>query len=159
MSRRTLLVSGLLFAAAHILLFLPLPAAWQPHLVQAAAALILGGFLPGFLLVHVLVGQGEAAPPWWEHAVLGAGAAYVVLVGGMLLLSYLPGGPTLPATLALFDALTLGLGAWVIWRNKRRPLPADARPFRDAFLYGGVILVLLFRPQGLFAPVGAKPRV
>ena len=38
-------------------------------------------------------------------------------------------------------------------------LPPEARPFRDAFLYGLVILVLLARPQGLFAPAGAKPRV
>lgn len=38
-------------------------------------------------------------------------------------------------------------------------LPIEARPFRDAFLYGLVILVLLLRPQGLFATAGAKPRV
>lgn len=38
-------------------------------------------------------------------------------------------------------------------------LPADARPFRDAFLYGLVILVLLLRPQGIFASSSAKPRV
>jgi len=38
-------------------------------------------------------------------------------------------------------------------------LPAEARPFREAFVYGLVILVLLLRPQGLFAPASAKPRV
>lgn len=38
-------------------------------------------------------------------------------------------------------------------------LPIEARPFRDAFLYGLVILVLLLRPQGLFASASAKPRV
>lgn len=38
-------------------------------------------------------------------------------------------------------------------------LPIEARPFRDAFLYGLVILVLILRPQGLFAFAGAKPRV
>lgn len=38
-------------------------------------------------------------------------------------------------------------------------LPIEARPFRDAFLYGLVILVLLLRPQGLFATASAKPRV
>lgn len=119
-TRRTLLAGGLLFAAAHLLLFLPLPAALQPHLVQAVAALILAGFLPGFLLVHALIGQGSAPAPWWEAAVLGAGAAYVVLVGGMLGLSYLPGGPTLFATLLLFDALTLGLALWVFWAGRQR---------------------------------------
>lgn len=38
-------------------------------------------------------------------------------------------------------------------------LPAEVRPFRDAFLYALVILVLLLRPQGLFAAASAKPRV
>jgi branched-chain amino acid transport system permease protein len=38
-------------------------------------------------------------------------------------------------------------------------LPAEVRTFRDAFLYGLVILVLLLRPQGLFATASAKPRV
>ena len=38
-------------------------------------------------------------------------------------------------------------------------LPIDARPFRDAFLYTFVIVVLLVRPQGLFASQSAKPRV
>ena len=31
--------------------------------------------------------------------------------------------------------------------------------FRDAFVYGAVIVVLLVRPQGLFAPKSAKQRV
>ena len=38
-------------------------------------------------------------------------------------------------------------------------LPLDARPFRDAFLYTLVIVCLLLRPQGLFMPASAKPRV
>jgi branched-chain amino acid transport system permease protein len=38
-------------------------------------------------------------------------------------------------------------------------LPIDARPFRDAFVYGAVIICLLWRPQGLFAPKSAKQRV
>ncbi len=38
-------------------------------------------------------------------------------------------------------------------------LPLEARPFRDAFLYTFVIVVLLVRPQGLFAAHSAKPRV
>lgn len=38
-------------------------------------------------------------------------------------------------------------------------LPLDARPFRDAFVYALVIVVLLWRPQGLFAPRTAKQRV
>jgi len=38
-------------------------------------------------------------------------------------------------------------------------LPLEARPFRDAFLYTLVIVSLLLRPQGLFVPKSAKPRV
>ena len=38
-------------------------------------------------------------------------------------------------------------------------LPLEARPFRDAFVYALVIVVLLLRPQGLFAPRSAKQRV
>jgi branched-chain amino acid transport system permease protein len=38
-------------------------------------------------------------------------------------------------------------------------LPLDARPFRDAFVYALVIAVLIWRPQGLFAPRSARQRV
>jgi branched-chain amino acid transport system permease protein len=38
-------------------------------------------------------------------------------------------------------------------------LPADLRPFREAFLFVAVILVLLIRPQGLFPARGLKERV
>jgi branched-chain amino acid transport system permease protein len=38
-------------------------------------------------------------------------------------------------------------------------LPAELRPFREAFLFLGVILVLLARPQGLFPARGLKERV
>ena len=35
-------------------------------------------------------------------------------------------------------------------------LPPDARAFRDAFVYGAVILVLIFRPQGLLTARGTE---
>jgi branched-chain amino acid transport system permease protein len=38
-------------------------------------------------------------------------------------------------------------------------LPLDARPFRDAFVYGAVIVTLLARPNGLFASKSSKQRV
>lgn len=38
-------------------------------------------------------------------------------------------------------------------------LPADLRPARDAFLYGLVIFVLLWRPQGLFVKKSSGERV
>ena len=38
-------------------------------------------------------------------------------------------------------------------------LPLEARPFRDAFVYALVIAVLIWRPQGLFAPRSSRQRV
>lgn len=38
-------------------------------------------------------------------------------------------------------------------------LPIDARPFRDAFVYAAVIVSLIWRPNGIFAPKSAKQRV
>ena len=38
-------------------------------------------------------------------------------------------------------------------------LPLEARPFRDAFVYGAVIVSLIWRPQGLFAPSSTKQRI
>ena len=38
-------------------------------------------------------------------------------------------------------------------------LPVEARPFRDAFVYGAVIVMLLWRPQGLLPAGGGKERV
>ena len=60
---------------------------------------------------------------------------------------------------SLSGAVAAGLAIGAASALLQAGLPAEVRPFRDAFLYGGVILVLLFRPQGLFAAVGAKPRV
>ncbi len=60
---------------------------------------------------------------------------------------------------SLSGAVAAGLGIGAVSALLQAGLPAEARPFRDAFLYGGVILVLLFRPQGLFASAGSKPRV
>lgn len=38
-------------------------------------------------------------------------------------------------------------------------LPPEARVFRDAFVFGAVIVVLIFRPQGLIAARGSGERV
>ncbi len=38
-------------------------------------------------------------------------------------------------------------------------LPPDARPFRDAFVYGAVIAMLIWRPNGLFTSKATKQRV
>ena len=60
---------------------------------------------------------------------------------------------------SLSGAVAAGLGIGGVSALLQAGLPAEARAFRDAFLYAAVILVLLFRPQGLFAPAGSKPRV
>jgi branched-chain amino acid transport system permease protein len=38
-------------------------------------------------------------------------------------------------------------------------LPVDWRAFREAFVFGLVILILLFRPQGLFPAAGFQERI
>lgn len=38
-------------------------------------------------------------------------------------------------------------------------LPLEARPFRDAFVYGAVIVMLIWRPNGLLPSKSAKERV
>ena len=38
-------------------------------------------------------------------------------------------------------------------------LPLDARPFRDAFVYGAVIVTLIWRPNGLLTAKSARQRV
>ncbi|SEM64158.1 amino acid/amide ABC transporter membrane protein 1, HAAT family [Gemmobacter aquatilis] len=60
---------------------------------------------------------------------------------------------------SLPGAVAAGLALGAVSALLQAFLPPEARPFRDAFLYGLVILVLLFRPQGLFASASAKPRV
>ncbi|MCE5972738.1 branched-chain amino acid ABC transporter permease [Sinirhodobacter sp. WL0062] len=60
---------------------------------------------------------------------------------------------------SLAGAVAAGLALGAASALLQAGLPPEARPFRDAFLYALVIFVLLFRPQGLFASAGAKPRV
>ncbi|MFP1643439.1 branched-chain amino acid ABC transporter permease [Pontitalea aquivivens] len=59
---------------------------------------------------------------------------------------------------SLAGAVAAGFAIGAVSVALQAALPIEARPFRDAFLYGLVIMVLLFRPQGLFA-TAAKPRV
>ena len=60
---------------------------------------------------------------------------------------------------SLTGAVAAGLGIGAVSVLLQAALPTEARPFRDAFLYGLVSLGLLLRPQGLFASASAKPRV
>src|SRR3989338_899001 len=85
------------------------------------------------------------------------GVADVRMGGQIMLVAFIAtvvgGMGSLPGAVAAGFAL----GAASVARQAA--LPIEARPFRDAFLYGLVILVLLLRPQGLFAAASAKPRV
>lgn len=107
-----------------------------------ASAFALSGALAAVVALVLVAQTGVADVRMGGQIMLVAFIATVV--GGM---GSLPGAVAAGLGIGAASAL---LQAW---------LPAEARPFRDAFLYGGVILVLLFRPQGLFAPVGAKLRV
>ncbi|HQY93079.1 hypothetical protein, partial [Caldilinea sp.] len=100
-------------ALAHGLLLAPLP-----PLGQALAALAIAGLLPGALLVEALVGQSASRPDLFERVLYSAAAAYTVMVVVMLLVSYLPGGPTQLVTLLAFDAVTLALAGWIWWRRR-----------------------------------------
>jgi branched-chain amino acid transport system permease protein len=60
---------------------------------------------------------------------------------------------------SLPGAVAAGLAIGAASALLQAGLPDVARPFRDAILYALVIVVLLFRPQGLFAAADAKPRV
>ncbi len=85
------------------------------------------------------------------------GVADVKMGGQIMLVAFiatvLGGLGSLPGAVAagfMVGIVSVVLQAW---------LPLEARPFRDAFLYSLVIVCLLVRPQGLFVPASAKPRV
>ena len=137
-------------AVANALLFVPLP-----PLVQALAVLVLAGFLPGALLVEALVGQSASRPDWLERILYSTAAAFTVMVTVMLLVSYLPGGPTQLPTLLAFDALSLALLGWVWWRGRRVTPGAPVWPFDmdRRWFWAGIISLLvvgaIFRFVGL----------
>lgn len=60
---------------------------------------------------------------------------------------------------SLYGAVVAGFLIGAASVGMQVALPLDARPFRDAFVYGLVIVVLLLRPQGLFAPKSSKQRI
>lgn len=107
-----------------------------------AGAFALSGALAAVVALVMVAQTGVADVRMGGQIMLIAFIATVV--GGM---GSLPG--------AVAAGLALGAASALLQAG----LPDAARPFRDAFLYALVILVLLFRPQGLFAAASAKPRV
>jgi len=91
--------------------------------VQALAALLLCGLLPGGLLVDLAVGRSAAPPTRAERAALAIGMGYVALVFGMLLLSYLPGPLDTWQVHAGYGALAAVLLALIWHRDRVREHP------------------------------------
>jgi branched-chain amino acid transport system permease protein len=99
-----------------------------------AAAFVLSGLLAGAAAV-LLVGQTGAVSPTIGLPPLLIGLVAVVIGG----LGSLPG--------AVLGAYILGCASVALQVG----LPVDARPFRDAFLFAVVILILTVRPEGILA--------
>ncbi|MDI9349441.1 MAG: branched-chain amino acid ABC transporter permease [Candidatus Symbiobacter sp.] len=59
----------------------------------------------------------------------------------------------------LFGAVMAGFLVGLVTTLLQVTLPLELRGFRDALVYAAVILMLLWRPQGLFASATAKERV
>lgn len=100
-----------------------------------AAAFAVSGFMAGIVAVFWVGSSGQTWPTVGLQPVLIAFIASVV--GGMATLK----GAVLGGYVLGF--LTMGLQTW---------LPQGVNAYRDAVMFGIVILVLLFRPEGLIRP-------
>jgi hypothetical protein len=148
---------ALLVVLAHLAIWLA-----PFHVVKACAALVLAGFLPGLLLVELLLRRSASPPGEGETLLYGAGLGYGVIVLVMLLLSYLPGGIEWWMTFITFDALLLVL--LVLYWLKGRTPPANydlsmrtppPRPSRlPPMLLVGVVVLLLAGGYLRFANLG-----
>lgn len=105
-------------------------------------AFALSGGLAGAIGLMMITQTGVADIRMGVPIMLVAFIATVI--GGL--------GSLIGAVIAAFaiGLVSVSLQAW---------LPLDARPYRDALVYGLVIVVLIWRPQGLFVPATHKERV
>lgn len=120
--KREVFVAGVvgLLAVAYAVVIAPVPLAFK-----SLAVLSITAYLPGLLLVEVLVGGGENRPDLWERTLYSVAVGYGLAVVLTLLLSYLPGGLRGWQVALAYSALTLGMLA-LIWRRGRPPLtPPD----------------------------------
>lgn len=132
----------ILAACAHVPFFLPTPLLT----LDALAALLLAGFLPGLLVVVWLVGRCPAPPTRWEMALYSMGAGYGCMVTAMLALSYLPGGVTRTQVLLTFDALLVVLALLVAGQRSvhaaHSPLTTrHSLPRFDRWLLAGLLML------------------
>ncbi len=107
-----------------------------------AAAFALSGILAGVVTVLFVAQTGVVEPR------MGLGLVVIAFVSTVI------GGLGSLAGAALGGAL-VGLSSVLL----QAFLPVAMRPFREAFVFAAVIVVLLFRPQGLFAARGLRERV
>lgn len=104
-----------------------------------AVAFLISGAFAGIVAVLLVARTGTASPTMGiTPLIIGIVA---VVVGGMESLS----GAVLGGLILGF--LTTGLQVL---------LPLDLQPFRDAVVFGAVIVFLLFRPQGIFGWSAAR---
>jgi branched-chain amino acid transport system permease protein len=107
-----------------------------------AASFAISGFLAGIAAFLLVAQTGTVSPTMGLSAVL-AGFVAIVMGGMGSLRGAVIGGMVL-------GILTVALQAY---------LPDDLRFYRDAFVYTAVIVILLFRPQGIIVPRTARTRV
>lgn len=102
----------------------------------------IGGLIAG--VVSILVMAQTGVLDYRMGVLLIVYAFFATVVGGM--------GSLLGASLGGFvlGSVSVLLQAY---------LPPELRPFRDAFLFAIVIIILLLRPQGLIVPRSARERV
>jgi branched-chain amino acid transport system permease protein len=114
--------------------------------VRANRVIMLAFALSGMLAAAV--GMILAAQSGTADIQMGANVMLVAfiatVIGG---LGSLPG--------AVIAGFLIGLISTLM----QAKLPIDARPFRDAFVYAAVVVSLIWRPNGIFAPKSAKQRV
>lgn len=107
-----------------------------------AAAFAISGVLAGVASLLFVAQTGTVSPTLGITPLVVA--FFATVLGG---LGSLPGAVLgaflLSAITELFQAV----------------LPVDLRAFRDAFVYGLVIVLLLVRPQGLLVPASARTRI
>jgi branched-chain amino acid transport system permease protein len=107
-----------------------------------AAAFAISGLLAAIASLLFLAQTGTVSPTLGITPLVIA--FFATVLGG---LGSLPGAVLGAFVLSAFTELFQAV------------LPADLKPFRDAFVYGLVVILLLVRPQGLLAPVSGRARI
>jgi branched-chain amino acid transport system permease protein len=107
-----------------------------------AGAFALSGALAAIAAILIVAQTGTVSPTVGLQPVIIAFVA--TIVGGLG---------------SLFGAAIGGFGIGVLTVVLQAALPEELRPYRDALVYSGVILVLLLRPHGLVASKSRTVRV